>query len=57
MHENERAVVQVRLTARDQKRVEALAASNQAAVSNFAGRLIREALEGEHKQRHQRSGQ
>lgn len=42
---NERAVVQVRLTARDHKRVEALAANKGVTVSEFVRRLIRRALD------------
>jgi len=38
MTENERAVVQVRLTARDQKRVEALAASDLLTASRLLPR-------------------
>lgn len=44
MTDNVRAVVQVRLTARDLKRVEALAAHDQGTVSDFVRRLIGSAL-------------
>jgi hypothetical protein len=47
MTENQRVVVQVRLTTRDKKRVEAAAVSDRVAVSDFVRRLTREALDEE----------
>jgi len=44
MKKNTRAVVQVRLTARDKKRVEAVAEEERVTVSEFARRLIRAEL-------------
>lgn len=55
MTENERAVVQVRLTARDKKRVEGAAASDRVTVSEFVRRLIRDALD-EYEGEQQRTG-
>lgn len=45
---NESAVAQVRLTARDKKRVEAAAKQVRVTVSDFVRRLIRTALDEEH---------
>lgn len=47
MTENTRAVVQVRLTARDKKRVEALAAHDHVTTSEFVRQLIRSELGNE----------
>ena len=41
----DRAVVQVRLTARDKQRVKAIAASQRVMVSEFVRRLIRAELD------------
>src|SRR5690242_6388674 len=60
MKKNTRTVVQVRLTARDKKRVEAVAEEERVSVSKFARRLIRagldavtprDALDGSHSER------